>query len=497
MVTPNVVEIPREGMRHRTHPLGPEPISRSLESSAPGGNERRARPALGRLGRSLSSSRGRAHAPLRLLVRLGVLLALLVSLGSGPGANTAAADPGATVANEITSWLSTTCETWGQYYGKYREEGTDFCLPYHTAVYAVESGRVLGVNPQYGGGGVLSIEAAPTISEYYQHMSHISVSVGQQVQAGDLVGYSGGQRAWEGGENPSSPNYSGGPHLEFGINAPYGGTWHPLGANQDPVPYLKALMQRLAAARTVHTAAALIPHDGASGYVLDGYGGLHAFGNAPAAASPATWPGWDIARSIAVVGPGKGYVLDGWGGLHPFGGAPNLSDSASWPNWDIARAIALCPSGEGGYVLDGYGGLHPIGNAQPLAGGSYWSGWDIARGFVLNSRCTGGYVLDGYGGVHPFGSAPAVNAPSYWNGWDIARSITLVSDSSGYVLDGYGGIHPFAATSTPMPSGLSNALYDSADTDPFAALVYSASAKSGFAFTSSDSNGVYRAAVTR
>jgi hypothetical protein len=42
--------------------------------------------------------------------------------------------------------------------------------------------------------------------------------------------------------------------------------------------------------------------DGASGYVLDGYGGLHLFGGAPASAGAgaAYWLNWDIARAIAL-----------------------------------------------------------------------------------------------------------------------------------------------------------------------------------------------------
>ena len=243
-------------------------------------------------------------------------------------------------------------------------------------------------------------------------------------------------------------------------------------------------------ASAIHTSAALIPHDGASGYVLDGYGNLRAFGNAPAVTSPVSWPGWDIARAVAATAPGKGYILDGYGGLHPFGGAPALSDPTYF-GWDIARGIALCPGGAGGYVLDGYGGIHPIGNAQALSGGPYWSGWDIARGIVINSTCSGGYVLDDYGAVHPFGATPAVSATAYWSGWDIARSIALVTDTSGYVLDGYGGIHPFAANGTPTPGPLANPLFDAASTDPFDAFVYVPTSGHGIVVTGGYSNGFY------
>ncbi len=40
------------------------------------------------------------------------------------------------------------------------------------------------------------------------------------------------------------------------------------------------------------------------------------------------WPNWDIARGIAIAPDGNtGFVLDGFGGVHPFGGAPA---SPSW-----------------------------------------------------------------------------------------------------------------------------------------------------------------------
>jgi uncharacterized protein YraI len=85
----------------------------------------------------------------------------------------------------------------------------------------------------------VSIFAHPAISEYYQHLSDITVGQGQTVNAGDLIGYSGGQIGY--GDHPATC-CSGGPHLEWGINAPYGGMWHPLGANIDPVPYLRSLL---------------------------------------------------------------------------------------------------------------------------------------------------------------------------------------------------------------------------------------------------------------
>jgi hypothetical protein len=190
---------------------------------------------------------------------------------------------------------------------------------------------------------------------------------------------------------------------------------------------------------------------GTGGYVLDGWGGLHQFGTAPAVTGNAYWPGWDVTRGMALRSDGvSGYVLDAFGGLHPFGGAPMLTGGPYWPGWDVARAIVLDPSGNGGYVLDAFGGLHPFGDAPMLTTTAYWSGWDIARAVALNATGTGGYVLDGWGGVHPFGAAPSAVTPAYWSGWDIARGIVLTpSGDGGYVVDGLGGFQPFGSVVSP------------------------------------------------
>src|SRR5438132_8325778 len=149
-------------------------------------------------------------------------------------------------------------------------------------------------------------------------------------------------------------------------------------------------------------------------------------------------------RDVALRSDGSGYVLDGWGGVLPFGGAPAVSGAPSWPGFDIARRIALRQDGKSGYVLDGWGGLHPFGGAPAASGYPYWQGWDIARSFALRSDGRSGYVLDGYGGVHAFGGARAASGFDYWPNFDIARDIALRGDGvSGYVLDGYGGLHPF------------------------------------------------------
>jgi outer membrane protein assembly factor BamB len=199
-------------------------------------------------------------------------------------------------------------------------------------------------------------------------------------------------------------------------------------------------------------------------YTLDGYGGLHGDGSAPALATTAYWGGWNIARSVAVFPDGLGgYVMDGYGGLHGFGNATPVIGFAYWGGWDIAREVVLAPwssrTNPAGWTLDGYGGIHPFGGAPAITGFAYWGGWDIARGLVILPDSTpgsvAGYSMDGYGGVHPFGGAPAVTGFAYWGGWDIARGITMSPNASktnpaGWTLDGYGGVHPFG--SAPMIS---------------------------------------------
>ncbi len=192
-------------------------------------------------------------------------------------------------------------------------------------------------------------------------------------------------------------------------------------------------------------------------YTLDGWGGLHADGTSSALSTSAYWPGWNIARSVALLPDGSGgCVMDGWGGLHPLGAAAPVTGFAYWSGWDIAREVVLAPwatkSSPAGWTFDGWGGIHPFGGAPAVAGYAYWPGWDIARGIVILPDSTptsvAGYTLDGWGGVHPFGGAPAVSNFSYWPGRDFARSIALSPDTSrtnpaGWTLDAWGGVHPF------------------------------------------------------
>jgi hypothetical protein len=199
-----------------------------------------------------------------------------------------------------------------------------------------------------------------------------------------------------------------------------------------------------------------------SGYVLDGFGGIHGFSNpsTPVPAGATTGPRFsrDLARGIALLPDNTGgYVVDAFGGLHGFGiGLSAPPPPAVGPRFsgDLARGVAVTENGTGGYVLDAFGGLHrfAIGsNPQPPvpSGGPHWPGFKIARGIATGK--TGGYVLDGYGGVHRFATLgtlpPAVSGGPSWRGWDIARGIAMGAvQKHGVVIDGYGGLHNLTST---------------------------------------------------
>jgi hypothetical protein len=170
---------------------------------------------------------------------------------------------------------------------------------------------------------------------------------------------------------------------------------------------------------------------GDGGYILDGYGGIHPFGGVPAVRSTFYLAGRDLARRIVLNPAGTGgYVLDAYGGFHPFavGAAampPTPNPIAYWPGWDIARGIAITgPSS--GYTLDGFGGLHGFGGAT--GGGSwYWSGQVQAMNADADPGRGWAFYLDGFGVIHSGpADAPWAGPSATWPGWSIARDIELV-----------------------------------------------------------------------
>ncbi|MEP6625426.1 MAG: hypothetical protein ABJC79_13355 [Acidimicrobiia bacterium] len=207
------------------------------------------------------------------------------------------------------------------------------------------------------------------------------------------------------------------------------------------------------------------------GLTLDGFGGLHRFavGLGPrlgAVRGAPYWPGWDIARGVAVA-PNRrgGYELDGFGGIHPFrlGAAPSSPPAVSggpyWSGWDIARGVTLLADGSGGYVLDGLGGIHPFrlgtgARPAPATSAPTYGGRDLARGLALLPGSRQGYEVDAYGTVRrvAFGGAalpPRVRGAFSTPGVGLTRGIALLPDGTGgYTVDERGGVHPFAIGTT-------------------------------------------------
>ena len=66
----------------------------------------------------------------------------------------------------------------------------------------------------------------------------------------------------------------------------------------------------------------------------------------------------DLARAVALRGDGtSGYVLDGYGGLHRFGGAPVLANGAVYPGHSVTSDIAGVSGTDRVATVDVYGAV--------------------------------------------------------------------------------------------------------------------------------------------
>lgn len=215
-----------------------------------------------------------------------------------------------------------------------------------------------------------------------------------------------------------------------------------------------AQTQPMSADAAALAGAAEAPHGGVT---LDGYGGLHPFGELPidTRGSP-YWNGWKIARSLQVRDGGSGgWTLDGYGGIHAWGVAPQIQPPAYWKGWDIARALAVTSTdsnhvadGRQGYVLDGFGGMHPWGGAPHIGGPPYLAGFDVYRGLAVHLSAggipDGGWAMDSVGHTYAFGSAPALGDVSALEG----RPMYLAMHASAhgwYSIAQYGKTFGFGA----------------------------------------------------
>jgi hypothetical protein len=84
--------------------------------------------------------------------------------------------------------------------------GQDICAPYGTEIYATGSGRVIKAGWEGGYGNCIVIDHGYGYQSTYGHLSNIKVTVGTDVNRGDLIGLSG-----------SSGTVTG-PHLHYQID---------------------------------------------------------------------------------------------------------------------------------------------------------------------------------------------------------------------------------------------------------------------------------------
>jgi hypothetical protein len=191
------------------------------------------------------------------------------------------------------------------------------------------------------------------------------------------------------------PDDSGGYELDA-----YGGI-HPFSVAGNPMP-AQPVQHPYFPGRDIAKKITLLP-DASGGYVLDAFGGLHPWAVAGKPlpvriTASGYWANRNIARDIwlapdSTPAATHGYVLDAYGGFHAFWGGAAAAPAAVavygyWGGQDIARGVWLLPSATAstatGYTLDAFGGIHPFAvGGQPLppviSQSGYWAGRDIAR----------------------------------------------------------------------------------------------------------------------
>jgi len=135
------------------------------------------------------------------------------SSGGGPGAGHCEARP---VPGAISSGFGMRYHPI--YHTQRMHTGVDMHASYGEPIHACRSGTVVAAGWQGGYGNAVVIDHGGGMATLYAHQSRIAVSVGQYVDAGEVIGYVG------------STGASTGPHLHFEVR---------LGGNPvDPAPYL-------------------------------------------------------------------------------------------------------------------------------------------------------------------------------------------------------------------------------------------------------------------
>jgi len=150
--------------------------------------------------------------------------------GAGPAPVQFAAPPfDAKYAGDVTEEFGDTSGPGG-----YAEQGNDFGLPHGTAVNAPVAGTVKVVrpsNPNSGTGLTVYIKTPDGAQVYIGHLADTNLADGQQVQAGQPVGTSGGVPGVD-----QYPGNSTGAHVEIGIIGADGKLY-------DPGPVVRSAVQ--------------------------------------------------------------------------------------------------------------------------------------------------------------------------------------------------------------------------------------------------------------
>jgi hypothetical protein len=91
------------------------------------------------------------------------------------------------------------------------------------------------------------------------------------------------------------------------------------------------------------------------------------------------------------------YVLDGFGGVHAGGGAPAVFPQTPYFGFDIAKDIVYVPDGnlehDGILVLDGFGGVHAGGaiKSDPIGPPTPYFGFNVARAITARAEAVTGW----------------------------------------------------------------------------------------------------------
>jgi hypothetical protein len=103
----------------------------------------------------------------------------------------------------------------------YPVQGEDIETPFHTPITTPFAGTITAAYYDAGGGQVILKADDPSQVRnkipyfWVAHLDNIFAGLNQHLAAGGTLGISGGQNT--GGSHPAAPNYSSGPHTEFGL----------------------------------------------------------------------------------------------------------------------------------------------------------------------------------------------------------------------------------------------------------------------------------------